>query len=302
MRNEFVNAIINNYEKNNNQIFITGDLGFMALEPLVDILKNKFINGGISEQNIVSMAAALAYDGFIPWVYSISSFITLRPYEQIRNDVCHHNLPVKIVGNGGGYGYGIMGSTHHNLEDIGIMRVLPNMKIYIPYNSSDLDECVSLMINDDSPNYLRLNSEPKINNVKEKFTTWRNIKAGNKVVVIGIGPILGNLFELEDNLLSELDIWALGILPITYLPQILVERIKKTQSVIIIEEHNSNCGLNELIAKLLLTAGINIVKFKSIASKGYQNGLYGSHKWHLTENGLAGKNLEKEILDFIKIL
>src|SRR5512132_1728928 len=108
------------YEKRPDFVFVSGDLGYMALEKVIETYGERFINVGVSEQNMISVAAGLAYEGFIPWVYSIAPFAILRPYEQIRNDVCLHNLPVKIVGNGGGYGYGIMGATHHTLEDIAV--------------------------------------------------------------------------------------------------------------------------------------------------------------------------------------
>ncbi|MEO7801840.1 MAG: hypothetical protein ABIR81_07565, partial [Ginsengibacter sp.] len=111
MRKEFAQAIIDISKSNDKIIFLTGDLGFMALEGVRELLGERFINAGVAEQNMATMAASLAYEGFLPFIYSISPFITLRPYEQIRNDICLHNLPVKIVANGGGYGYGIMGST-----------------------------------------------------------------------------------------------------------------------------------------------------------------------------------------------
>jgi transketolase len=125
MRKEFAEAVIQLAQTNDKIVFLTGDLGFMALEGVKDVLGERFINAGVAEQNMASMAASLAYEGFIPIIYSISPFITLRPYEQLRNDICLHNLPVKVVANGGGYGYGIMGATHHNIEDIGSMRLLP---------------------------------------------------------------------------------------------------------------------------------------------------------------------------------
>ena len=105
-------------------VFLTGDLGFKALEPLRDALGSRFINAGVAEQNMVSVAAGLAAPDLRPWVYSIAPFIYARPFEQIRNDVCLHALPVVFVGNGGGYGYGVMGSTHHALEDYGILLSL----------------------------------------------------------------------------------------------------------------------------------------------------------------------------------
>ena len=104
--------------------FITGDLGFMALEPVRDKLGKWFINGGISEQNIVSVAAGMSKMGVQTWAYSIAPFIYARPFEQIRNDVCLNKLPVKLVGNGGGYAYGSMGSSHHAIEDYGVMLTL----------------------------------------------------------------------------------------------------------------------------------------------------------------------------------
>src|SRR3954471_9869465 len=135
MRKEFADGIIQLAAANDKLVFMTGDLGFMALEGVKDVLGDRFINAGVAEQNMATMAASLAYEGFLPFIYSISPFVTLRPYEQIRNDICLHNLPVKIIANGGGYGYGIMGSTHHNIEDIGSMRILPNMKVFVPFTS-----------------------------------------------------------------------------------------------------------------------------------------------------------------------
>ena len=145
MRVEFAQAMINAFDKNDSLVFITGDLGYMALEKVQEKFGEKFINAGVAEQNMITVAAALASEGFLPWTYSISPFVTLRPYEQIRNDVCLHKIPVKIVGNGGGYGYGIMGATHHNIEDIGAMRILPNMKVYVPFTANDVELAVQLL-------------------------------------------------------------------------------------------------------------------------------------------------------------
>ncbi len=100
--------------------FLTGDLGFGALEPLREVAGDRFINTGIAEQNMISVASGLGRIGFAPWVYSIAPFIYARPFEQIRNDICLHRLPVCLIGNGGGYGYGVMGATHHALEDYGV--------------------------------------------------------------------------------------------------------------------------------------------------------------------------------------
>ena len=124
MRNAFCQALVEAASRA-EFVFLTGDLGFRALEPLRDALGSRFINAGVAEQNMVSVAAGLARSGLRPWVYSIAPFVYARPFEQIRNDVCLHRLPVVLVGNGGGYGYGVMGATHHALEDYGSLLCLP---------------------------------------------------------------------------------------------------------------------------------------------------------------------------------
>src|SRR6188474_1252342 len=102
MRAEFAHAMVALFEKRKDLVFITGDLGYLALEEVQRALGERFINAGVAEQNAVSLAAGLAREGHLPWVYSAAVFTVLRPYEQIRNDVCLHKLPVKLVGNGGG--------------------------------------------------------------------------------------------------------------------------------------------------------------------------------------------------------
>ena len=126
-------------------VFLTGDLGFRALEPLRDALGERFVNAGVAEQNMVSVAAGLASQGLSAWVYSIAPFCYARPYEQIRNDVCLHGFPVKLVGNGGGYGYGAMGATHHALEDYGVLLALPAMEAWIPAFDADVAPAIEAL-------------------------------------------------------------------------------------------------------------------------------------------------------------
>ena len=301
MRNEFVQALINNFSKYDRQVFITGDLGFMALENLETIFGDHFINGGISEQNIISIAASLAHQGYIPWVYSISPFITLRPYEQIRNEVCHHNNNVKIVGNGGGYGYGIMGSTHHNLEDIGVMRILPNMRVYVPCFNQDLEHCILQILEEQNPNYLRLNYtklDLRISYVP--FSQWRKLKEGNKLIVISTGPVVANLFDLPSAILSEIEIWSVSIFPFYDLPIELISSIINGKGILTIEEHASQCSLNESLASVLLKNNVYPLSYDAINSEGYPSGKYGDQNFHQIESGLSGEKLLSKIINILE--
>src|SRR5579885_3635488 len=156
MKKEFAAAIETIAKKDSRTIFLTGDLGFNAFEQLRTTLNKRFINAGVAEQNMVDVAAGLARMGFKPWVYSIATFLTLKTLEQVRNNICHLNLPVKLVGNGGGYGYGLMGESHHMLEDIALYGSLPHMQIFSPAFIEDVEPMVMLMSKKKNPSYLRL--------------------------------------------------------------------------------------------------------------------------------------------------
>ena len=226
MRVEFAQQIIKLAEAHNNLLFLTGDLGYKALEGVQTAMGERFINMGVAEQNMISVAAGLAKEGFIPFTYSIAPFSILRPFEQIRNDVCLHNLPVKIVGNGGGYGYGIMGATHHVPEDIATMRIMPNMQVVVPFTTQDVFDSMNWMMSNTNPNYLRLNLQANLPHAIEPFKQWRKIKSGKKLVVIGTGTVVGNLYQfLDESFFDEIEIWYLGILPATKLPDELIASI-----------------------------------------------------------------------------
>lgn len=305
MRVEFAQSMINAFDKNETLVFITGDLGYMALEKVQEKFGEKFINAGVAEQNMITVAAAMAYEGFLPWVYSISPFVTLRPYEQIRNDVCLHNLPVKLVGNGGGYGYGIMGATHHNIEDIGAMRILQNMRVYVPFTTSDVEQAVKQMMGDKSPNYLRLNLGAKISQPVTPFAQWRKIKdarmptgQGTKGVVVGTGPVTENILNSE--WADDLEVWVVSIFPIVDLPSELVLSVNATHKLITIEEHNGECGLRETLSYHLMNHLTSTIKILSLAASGYPSGKYGNQKWHQEENNLAGAGLSDALQHFLR--
>ena len=292
MRAEFARAMIALFRQRGDLVFITGDIGYMALEDVASTYGERFINAGVAEQNAVSLAAGLARAGHLPWVYSTAPFVVLRPYEQIRNDVCLHGLPVKLVGNGGGYGFGIMGATHHALEDVGAMRVLPSMRLYLPLVAADVAPVVGMMADDPLPNYLRLNTAAQIPGELPAFAPWRRLKQGRAGIVIGMGPVVGNLYEMGDQrLVDDIEIWSVGRLPIDDLPDDLVVSIREKRRVVTIEEHYGACGLGEALSHLLLTRGVLPDSLVGLCAAGYPSGRHGSQRWHQEESGLAGPAL-----------
>jgi transketolase len=184
-----------------------------------------------------------------------------------------------------------MGATHHALGDVGAMRALPDMRIYLPLVASDVSRVIDQMAEDPLPNYLRLNEPATIADVPP-FSAWRRLKAGRSCVVIGMGPALQGLYELGDaDLFDELEIWSVGTFPLEAIPAALAASIAAMGSVVTIEEHYLSCGLGEALSHLLLTSGIFPRRFASIAALGYPSGRYGSQSWHQTESGLKGPAL-----------
>lgn len=297
MRNEFAQSLLKARAVDPAIVFITGDLGYLAFEEMQRTFGPHFINAGVAEQNMVSMAAAMAHEGFRTWVYSISPFVTLRPYEQIRNDICLHSLPVKLVGNGGGYGYGIMGATHHNLEDIGAMRLLPNMRVYVPFTAADVEGAVGMMRQDSAPNYLRLNIGAKIDDAVGPFSQWRRLRKGSRATVIGTGPVLENICNMPGS--EDLEIWLVGIFPIAPLPALLIQSVNQTGRLITIEEHAPQCSMAETMALHLMNQLSVPVRILPLTASGYPSGRYGDQGFHQSEVGLRGKLLHEQVERFL---
>lgn len=288
MRNAFCQSLVA-HAGSRAFVFLTGDLGFRALEPLRDALGTRFINAGVAEQNMVSVAAGLARQGLRPWAYSIAPFIYARPFEQIRNDVCLHGLPVVLVGNGGGYGYGVMGSTHHALEDYGTLLTLSGLRVFIPAFDADIASVVSQLMTAQSPGYLRLglSEEPRGWN-PPPFAAWRKLVAGAGGTLVAVGPLAGSVWqpcgELPEP--SRPNLWCLSALPWDDLPAELLEDIRHSDVLCVAEEHAAHGGAGSMLAAALLARGCVPKRFVQRTALGYPSARYGSQKFHRHECGL----------------
>jgi len=301
MRKEFSSTIKEIAAKNKKIIFFTGDLGFMALENVREAIGERFINAGVSEQNMISMASAMAAEGFTTICYSIAPFAVFRPAEQIRIDVCLHNKNVKIIGNGGGYGYGIMGSTHHAIEDIAVLSSFQKMTCFIPFCNEDVEEIVKKMMSTQGPAYLRLGYGVKQEKIKIKpYAHTRKILTGNNITIVGMGPVILNAIDAIDEEADKkvADIFVISEIPIKELNEELINSIKKTGKLLIVEEHVSRGGLGENLSLLLLKHNIH-PKFKHLCAQGYPEGLYGSQKYHHKVSSLDSESIKKTIEEII---
>jgi len=296
MRTQLCDGLIELANNNNQMIFLTGDLGFMALEKLRDKLKGNFINAGLAEQNMIGVAAGMASEGLIPLVYSIAPFCYARPFEQIRNDVSFHNLPVKLIGNGGGYGYGVMGATHHAIEDYGVLLTLPNFHIFIPCFNEDVNLILKLSYFNEKPTYIRLGideSDPEY--VPPKYEAWRQLTFGDGPVIIVTGPIATTYIKAFEKIdkKNRPNLWILCELPILEdsLPKILIEQIHLTKNLFVIEEHVAQGGIGSQISLVLIKNNISIESFIHLCATSHHYDKCGSQKYLRKKCGIDLNNV-----------
>lgn len=303
MRREFSDAIEKIALEDEKVIFITGDLGYNALENLQAVMGNRFINAGVAEQNMVGLAAGLAYKGFKVFCYSIAPFVVYRCWEQFRNDVCLHNLPVFLVGNGGGYGYGIMGSSHHAIEDLAGLSSLQNVKCWIPAFSDEVEPFVNQIVADARPAYLRLGAGKKTPSLDTDFGGLKLLyKANNaKGSIVSLGPVANNVMNALENeeLSGQFNVFTVYNLPMAVDRETL-KLIQNAENLLVVEEHVSTGGLAQQLSVQLLENGISLKKFVSLRAEGYPDGTYGSQTFHQTQSGLDSQNIRIKLQCFLE--
>lgn len=295
MRNALRNALVG-YAPDPDFVFLTGDLGYNALEPLRDSMGPRFINAGVAEQNMVSVAAGLAATGLQPWVYSIAPFLYARAFEQIRNDVCAHNLPVTLVGNGGGYGYGVQGGTHHALEDYGTLLGLSNLHAFVPAFAPDVAPIIRMLMGLGHPAYLRLGQcEMPKGFELPPYAAWRRLMQGSGPTVLVVGPLVGGILQalLSWAEADRPDLWVLTELPAApdTVPAEFIASLRRSRHLFVVEEHVAHGGAGQELPHALLTLGEMPAKFTHRYALGYVSGLYGSQTFHRKECGLDPESI-----------
>jgi len=300
MRKPFVGAVLR-HVKPEASVFMTGDLGFMALEPVRDAFGERFINAGVAEQNMISAAAGLAKTGLEVWAYSIAPFCYARPFEQIRNDVCLHRLPVHLVGNGGGYGYGVMGSTHHAIEDYGVLLTLQGMKAFVPAFDGDLDETVVRVQQWGGPSYLRLGrDELPAGFAWPVYQSWRRLTTGAGPLIAVAGPLAGSIWKAVHDLEVALrpELWVVSELPLEACtpPGEFAIRLDTAPAVWAVEEHVAQGGFGRMLCAWVLERGYRPKAFRLWHAAGYPSGTYGSQEFHRAESGISAAKIRQAIL------
>jgi len=294
-------------ERDRSIIFLTADLGFNALEPIRENFPDRFLNIGIAEATMVGVAAGLALEGKKVIAYSIASFASMRPFEQIRTDVCYHNLDVKIVGTGGGFNYAHHGVTHHTVEDVAIMRALPNMTVITPAYSWEALEATKAMMKQKGPAYLRLGKNPPLDYSKKEFSfkVGRGfvIKEGTDILLISTGNVLDCALETAHRLEEE----KIGNVAVVSMPSVkpfdeemVLDRAKTARVICTIEEHSVIGGLGSAVASLLVASSNPKKSFHAFGFPDRFIKSVGDRNYLLREAGLHPEAMVEKIKTLLK--
>lgn len=244
-------------------VLLTGDLGFMALDPFSDAHPDRFFNVGVAEQNMVGVATGLAEAGYVPFVYSIAPFAALRPFEFIRNGPVAHNLPVRIVGVGGGFEYGSNGLSHFGLEDIGVMRTQPGLRIVMPCDGEQARSALRATWDYPGPMYVRLGKDDRlvVPGLGGRFAVERAelVREGNDVLLIAAGTAAWEATAAADALtLRGIEASVLAVSTLVPAPRAdLIAALANFSVVLTLETHYIVGGLGSLVCELVAEEGLS---------------------------------------------
>ena len=311
MRDVFIEQVYNRMANNDSIFFLSADLGSPKLDKLREEYSERFINVGIAEQNLINVATGLALEGFTVYAYAIAPFLVMRAYEQIRNNLSllshTHKVNVNLIGVGAGLSYDVSGPTHHCVEDISIMRALPNITVLSPSDWVLAESFVNYSIENRGPKYLRFDSKPLPNiyrdgdalNIRDGFF---ELSKGEGLCIISTGYMTHTALKAVDRL--KRDGIPVGVIDMFMLKPVdenlLSKTLSKYECVITVEEAFINKGgLDSLIAGVLENKGLEI-KLKRIGFKDAYVFDIGGRDFLHRLNGLDEDSIIKIVKDTIK--
>lgn len=307
MRKVFFETLQKIFREDKNVYLLTADLGVKFLEDFKSLDPERFINVGVAEQNMIGIAAGLALSGKNVYCYSIIPFLTMRTLEQIRVDLCYHNLNVKLLGAGGGLVYGVEGMTHHSVEDLAIMRSLPNMAVAAPADAKEADALAKASVSHQGPLYIRFgrDTDPVVHEGEINFKIGKGIvvKEGKDVCLLATGTMLYLAKQacefLEKQGLSPTLISLPTIKPLD--EELILECAKNYKAIFTLEEHSILAGLGGAVAEVLAESGYGKI-FKRIGIVDrYAFPLIGSPDYLRDKLGLSPEKIAETILEELKI-
>lgn len=287
--------------KNDERVYaLISDNGAIVYDKYRQDLPEQYLNLGISEANMIAMAAGMASRGKIPFAYTIGAFLAYRANEFIRNDVCLQNQNVKIIGTAAGEAYPALGPTHHATEDLGCLRSFPNLTIITPASPVEVQKAVRAAYEYEGPVYLRIgtNREAEIYEREYDFEIGKGVvlRSGNDATMITTGSIAKDVLDVVDDMKKVgVSIRVINIHTIKPIDrEIIIKAINETGKIITVEDHNIIGGLGSAVSEIIAENGKG-VEFVRIGLRDFSHG-YGTYSEVKEMNGI-GRNRIKESIE-----
>ncbi len=299
MRTAYLDTLYDLAEKDKRVYALISDNGAIVYDKYRKDLAAQYLNLGISEANMLGVAAGMASCGKIPFAYTIGAFLAYRAFEFIRNDICLQKQNVKIVGTGAGQVYSALGPTHHSTEDMSGLRALPNLTIISPASPLEVRKATIAAYEYEGPVYLRLgtNKEAEIYDEDYSFKIGKGvtIREGEDVTLISTGSMVKDILEVAD-LLKKDGVQARVINIHTIKPidrEIILQAVEETGRIVVAEDHNIIGGLGSAIAEVIAESGRGVC-FKRFGLNDFSKG-YGTYAQVKEMNGIDVGRIYREV-------
>jgi transketolase len=301
MRVAFAETLAELAEQDERILLLTGDLGYLVLDAFIQKFPRRFFNLGVAEQNMVGVATGLAEAGFVPFVYSISPFAALRPYEFIRNGPVRHHLPVRIVGVGGGFDYGSAGMTHHGLEDIGVMRIQPGLSVVVPADGAQTRSAIRATWNLPGPVYYRLGKDDRLSvpGLEGRFELGKaqRLGDGREVLFVVVGSLTSEVAGAAEALAQQgIHSQVMVISSFNPAPESdLVSALVNFERVFTVEDHFIHGGLGSWVSEVVAEHGLGCRVVRCGIQESF-NGISGSTAYMNDTYGLSRSALAARVI------
>lgn len=303
MRAAFSEALVRLAQADPNVLLLTGDHGYALFDDFRRLCPAQYINVGIAEQNMVGVAAGLARARFRPFVYGLSAFVPVRVLEQIKIDVAHDNLPVVFIGDGAGFVYSHLGTSHQSTEDIACARAIPQLSVYSPTDRFEMSMCMDTAYRSASPVYLRMGKSDR-GDVHKELPQARpgellHVKEGRDggLALVATGSMVQTALALASADYPEANVWS-----VPYIKPVAVDQVARIcmsgRAVVVLEEHSVIGGLGSMVAEI--AADMAPTRVLRIGVRDRFSVHCGTYEYLLREHGLDLPTIAERVAEFDK--
>lgn len=302
MRNAFAEELASLAVQDSRIVLLSGDIGNRLFDRFKEAAPDRFYNCGVAEANMTGVAAGMALTGLRPFTYSIAPFATVRCLEQIRVDICYHNVPVTIVGTGAGLSYAGLGPTHHSCDDIGLLRMLPNITIVCPSDPVEARLAVGASLQHDGPVYLRLGKkgEPPIHKADPEFVIGKpiTVREGEDVCILSTGSVLAlSLLAADEMRHRGFSARVESFHTVKPLAGEWLEKVFHShRAVVTVEEHSLIGGLGGAVAEWLAGRDIPGNRLLRFGTKDIFVDEIGSREYIRKRLGLSASGIAADVV------